>query len=206
DLDQALDVERHLPAKVTLDLDPAVDHLAQAVDLLLGQIAHPGVRVDAGRLEDLLAGRQSDAVDVGEGDLDPLPARDVDAGDTCHVRLPLALLVLRIAADDHHGPVATDDLAVVATRLDRRSDLHGRRSLLESVGDAATGEVVRRKFHPDPVTWQDPDEVHPKLAADVGEDVMAVLELDPEHRVRERFDDRAFDFDRVLLSHRASLD
>jgi hypothetical protein len=42
--------ERHLPAKVTLDLDPAVDHLAQAVDLLLGQIADPGVRVDAGLL------------------------------------------------------------------------------------------------------------------------------------------------------------
>ena len=33
--------------------------------------------------------------------------------------------------------------------------------LLESVGDAATGEVVRRQFDADPVTRQDADEVHP---------------------------------------------
>ena len=37
-------------------------------------------------------------------------------------RLPLPLLVLGIGADDHHGAVATDDLAVVAARLDGSSD------------------------------------------------------------------------------------
>ena len=124
-------------------------------------------------------------------------------------RLPLTLLVLRVRADDHHGPVAPDDLAVVASRLDGRSDLHeGPRivrclgtGLLQSVGDASAGEVVGRELDPDAVTWQDPDEVHPQLAADVGEDVMPVLELDPEHRVREGLDDRAFDFYRVLLRH-----
>ena len=56
-----------------------------------------------------------------EGDLDALLARDVDAGNACH-RLPLPLLVLRVRADDHHGAVATDDLAVVAARLDGGSD------------------------------------------------------------------------------------
>src|SRR3954447_6299387 len=36
----------------------------------------------------------------------------------------LPLLVLGVLADDHHGAVAPDDLAVVAPRLDGRSDLH----------------------------------------------------------------------------------
>jgi hypothetical protein len=31
---------------------------------------------------------------------------------------------------------------------------------------------------------------------------MAVLELDREHRVGQRLDDRTFHFDRVLLGHR----
>ena len=48
DLDEALDVERHLAAQVALDLVASVDELAQAVDLLLGQIADAGVRVDVG--------------------------------------------------------------------------------------------------------------------------------------------------------------
>src|SRR5690348_2368038 len=38
------------------------------------------------------------------------------------VRLPLPLLVLRVRADDHHGAVAPDDLAVVAARLDGSPD------------------------------------------------------------------------------------
>src|SRR3972149_8854720 len=36
--------------------------------------------------------------------------------------LPLPLLVLRVRADDHHGPVTANDLAVVAARLDGSSD------------------------------------------------------------------------------------
>ena len=38
DLDQALDVKRHLAAQVTLDLVPPVDHLAEPVDLFFGQV------------------------------------------------------------------------------------------------------------------------------------------------------------------------
>jgi hypothetical protein len=73
--------------------------------------------------------------------------------------------------------------------------------LLQSVRDPAAGEVVGRQFDPDTVTWQDPDEVHPELAADVGKDAVAVLKLDGEHRVRERLDDRPFHFDRISLCH-----
>ena len=90
DLDQALDVQGHLAAQVALDLVAPVDDLAQPVDLLLGEVPDPGVRVDVGLGEDLLAGRQADPVDVGQGDLDPLLARDVDAGDACHRSTPAA--------------------------------------------------------------------------------------------------------------------
>jgi hypothetical protein len=38
--------------------------------------------------------------------------------------LALALLVARIRADHEHPPVAADDLALLAHRLDRRSYLH----------------------------------------------------------------------------------
>src|SRR3954464_7472662 len=41
------------------------------------------------------------------------------------VLLPLSLLVSRVLADDENPPVAADDLALLAHRLDRRSYLHG---------------------------------------------------------------------------------
>src|SRR5436190_20036249 len=43
--------------------------------------------------------------------------------------------------------------------------------LLESVCDATAGQVVGRQLHPDPVAWQDPDEVHPQLPADMSKDL-----------------------------------
>src|SRR5690242_4538215 len=59
----------------------------------------------------------------------------------------LPLLVLGVLANDHHGAMAPDDLAVVATRLDGRSDLHGfldyfsryvMRPRVRSYGDSST--------------------------------------------------------------------
>src|SRR4051795_3418612 len=121
------------------------------------------------------------------------------------IRSALPLLVLGVRADDHHGPVPADHFAVVTARLDRRSDLHGRStlplSLPDAVRDSAARQVIRRKLDPNTVTGQDPDEVHPQLAADMGENAMAVFELDREHRVRQRLDDGSFDFDRVLFRH-----
>src|SRR5450755_2425305 len=116
DLDETLDVQGNFAAQVSLDLVAPVDDLAEPVDLLLGKVAHPGVRVDVGLGENLLAGRQPEAKDVGEGNLHPLLARDINSGNACH-GLPLPLLVLGIGADDHHGAVATNDLAVIATGL-----------------------------------------------------------------------------------------
>ena len=74
--------------------------------------------------------------------------------------------------------------------------------LLQAVGDPTAGQVVGRQFDPDAIPWQDPDEVHPELPADVGKHPVAILQLDSEHRVRERLDDRSFHFDRITLGHR----
>src|SRR3954470_6328830 len=117
----------------------------------------------------------------------------------------LPLLVLGVLADDHHGAVAPDDLAVVAPRLDGCSDLHRVPRLLQTVRDPTPSEVVWRQLDADPVAWQDPDEVHPELAADVREDAVPVFQLHREHRVRQRLDDGTFDFDRVLLRQPGSL-
>ena len=86
--------------------------------------------------------------------------------------------------------------SIVLVSADRWPDI------LEAVGDPAAGQVVGRQLDADAVAGQDPDEVHPELAADVGQDAMAVLQLDREHGVRQRLDDRALDFDRILLGHR----
>ena len=55
DLHEPLDVLAHLATKVALDLEVAVDVLAQTHDLLFGEVAHARVGVDAGLAQDLLA-------------------------------------------------------------------------------------------------------------------------------------------------------
>ena len=47
DLHQALDVQRHLAAEVTLNLEIVVDVLAQLADVGFGQVLDTGVRIDA---------------------------------------------------------------------------------------------------------------------------------------------------------------
>src|SRR5262245_17168405 len=72
-------------------------------------------------------------------------------------------------------------------------------ALLVPVGDAASGEVVGSELDLHAVARQDSDVVHPHLPGDVREHLVPVLELDTEHGVRQRLDDRAFDQDRVVL-------
>src|SRR3954454_17771091 len=67
------------------------------------------------------------------------------------------------------------------------------------VDDPRAGEVVRRDLDAYPIPRQDPDAEAPHLARDVPEDDVAVVELHPEHRVRERLDDLAFELDLLFL-------
>src|SRR6187549_2155607 len=84
DLHQPLDVQADLATEVALDLVLAIDDLAEAVDLLLGEVAHARVGRHVRGADDLGGRGGADAVDVGEADDHPLLAGDVDAGDTSH--------------------------------------------------------------------------------------------------------------------------
>ncbi len=127
DLDLALDVVLDVATEVTFDGEVVVDVVTDLVDLVLGQRRDLGVTVELEIVGDALRGVQADAEDVGERDLEPLLAGDVDAGDTCHWLLSssaLPLLVAGVLTDDLDAPVPTDHTALLAHRLDARSDLH----------------------------------------------------------------------------------
>jgi len=84
DLLEALDRLGALAAEVALDLQVRVDVLAELRDLVLGQVAHLGVRREAERGTDLLRRRLAHAEDVRETDLEPFLVRQVHTRDTCH--------------------------------------------------------------------------------------------------------------------------
>src|SRR5829696_7966302 len=68
-----------------------------------------------------------------------------------------------------------------------------------AIDDAPAVEVIRGDLHPHPIPRQDPDAEAAHLAGHVAEHFMAVVELHPEHRVRERLHDLAFEFDLLFL-------
>jgi len=58
--------------------------------------------------------------------------------------------------------------------------------ILVAIRDTASGEVVGSEFNLHLVAGQNADVVHPHLSGDVRQDLVAILEFDPEHCVRER--------------------
>jgi len=71
---QALDVEAHFAAQVAFDLVTLLQRLADAVDLVFGEVLGPLGAVQLGGRADLLRGGLADAVEVLERDLDLLLA------------------------------------------------------------------------------------------------------------------------------------
>ena len=68
------------------------------------------------------------------------------------------------------------------------------------IGDSTAVQVVRAQLHLDLVAREDPDVVLPHLPGDGREHGVATpVELHPEHRARERFDDLAFNLDLLFL-------
>src|SRR5438552_13089041 len=90
DLHLPLDVLRDLAAQVALDLVVGLDELAQADDLVVGEVADAGVGVHAGADGGFPCTGAADAEDVGEADLEALLAGEVDAGDAGHAVSPAA--------------------------------------------------------------------------------------------------------------------
>src|SRR4051812_36003934 len=116
----------------------------------------------------------------------------------------LPLLVAGVLADHHDAAVATDHLALVTDLLDARVDLHvspfcSVGCLLVPVDDPTPREVVRRELYHHAVLGEDPDVVLAHLAADVGQDLVPVAELHPEHGVRESLHDGALDLDHTFF-------
>ena len=60
-----------------------------------------------------------------------------------------------------------------------------RNDLLVAVGDASSGEIIRSELDLDFVTGKNTDVVAPHLSGDMAQDIVTILELDPEHGVRE---------------------
>lgn len=212
-LDQSLDVERHFAAQIPFDLEASVDELAQAIDLLLGQIPNSSVTVDVGLRQDLLRGGQSDPEDVGERDFNALLARDVDTSNSCHwsaypcrclcfglvqmtITVPWRRITLQLSQRALMEALTFNGSSVVEAARQP-----GRNWLSQPVRDSAARQVVRGEFDPNTVPRQNSNEVHPKLPGNVGQHPMSVLKFNSEHGVRERLKNRTLYFDRVSLGH-----
>jgi hypothetical protein len=66
---------------------------------------------------------------------------------------------------------------------------------------AAAGEIVWRHLDRDSVTLKHPDAEPPHVAAERGEDRVAVGELDAKRGVREDFGDLSFELDWFFFRH-----
>src|SRR4051794_5581268 len=88
DLGEPLDRLRALAAQIALDLDVGVDVGAELRDLVVGEVADLRVGRQAELGCDLARRRITDAVDVGQPDLEPLLIREIDSGDACQVTSP----------------------------------------------------------------------------------------------------------------------
>src|SRR5690242_6092713 len=75
------------------------------------------------------------------------------------------------------------------------------RGLTKSIRNPSPRRVVRRQLHLHAVAGQDPDEMDPHLAGDVGQNLVSGRQFHPEHGVGEHFDDGPFDLNNVLLGH-----
>src|SRR5713226_5857325 len=125
---QPLDVERDLAAQVAFHLEVLLDRLADAVDLVVGQVLRPPGRIDLRQSADLPRRGVADAVEIGQRDLDLLLAGKVNACNTRHSMslLTLPLLVAGVRGADHADhALAADHLALHADLLHRSTDLHG---------------------------------------------------------------------------------
>lgn len=72
-------------------------------------------------------------------------------------------------------------------------------SLPVPVGDAPSAQIIRGDLDLDPVTGEYADPVHAHLARAVREHLVPVLQLYPEHRVRQRLHNGSLEDNRILL-------
>jgi hypothetical protein len=156
DVHQALDIHGDFPAQIAFDPHLLVDDLADAIDLIVGQIAHSRIRADIRPLEKLLARMQPNTEDIGQRRFDSLISREIDSRNSRHVLSPLRprktgllalpLLVPWIDANHPHHTLAPDDLALLATASYRSSYLHLRNQSFFDIGTLSAPETDANEF------------------------------------------------------------
>ncbi len=73
--------------------------------------------------------------------------------------------------------------------------------LLETIGDSTTVEIIGRQFNCHPIAGKNLDVVHAHLAGDMRQDLVPIFQLDLEHCVGERFDNRSLKLYCILFCH-----
>src|SRR4051812_26547201 len=123
EVDEALDRELDVAAEIAFDAVVLLDRIADLANVGLVEVVALLVGRDVGATEHHIRRVTAETVDVGECDLDPLVAREVDASNTSH-DLSLPLLVLGLDADNANDALALDHLAQRTDRFDGCSYLH----------------------------------------------------------------------------------
>lgn len=144
---KALERNALLPSQVSFN-SVVLHRGAELLDIIVRQILCPDVRANPGGGQNLLGPNKADAIDVGQGDFDPLVPGNIDAGNPCQdevllkknvvveteiakpwcgaqVPSALSLLVFGIDANHHYPPMAADDPTPLAHLLDRSANFHG---------------------------------------------------------------------------------
>lgn len=145
DLDETFDVKSGVSAEIALNDAVFVNVISQQGRLVLGQVFHAGIRVDACSFEDVSCCFRTDTVDISQTDLDSLFSRQVNTGYTSHSVAPpiqcehvresaLTLFVFRVLANDHNAAFALDNLAFFTYWLYRRSYFHLKYLLIGFAG------------------------------------------------------------------------
>lgn len=92
----------------------------------------------------------------------------------------------------------TEDLTFIALPLSCAKNLF----LLGSECYPAPRQVIGRKLHRHPIPGENLNKMHPHLAGDMGQNSVTIIKLNPEHRIRERLDNGAFNLDSFFLGHK----
>jgi hypothetical protein len=124
---QALDVQLNFALEIAFDAVLGLEEIADTLDLGLREFLGLLLRRDIRALADLARERTANAVEVRERVSDLLVTGEVDACNTSHdvsSFSALALLVARVLTDDTNDAFSSNDLALIANFLDRRTDLH----------------------------------------------------------------------------------
>src|SRR3954470_12215971 len=102
------------------------------------------------------------------------------------------------------GPRAATIASISENSSSGRGSCPGRwgpRRLPMAIHDARPVEVVRRQLDAHAIAGKDADAEAAHLARDVPEDRVPVVELDAEHRVRQRLHHLALELDLLFLGH-----